>query len=105
MRADLELCETYAHAGQPPLPCPILALGGAADRWVPESELEGWRAHAGDTLRVAQLPGDHFYLQASQGALLALLSAWQHAHILILPDAWLWAAAIATNYWIITRLV
>ncbi len=61
LRADFTLVETYQYAEQPALPCPLVALGGAADPRASPAELRAWQAltQASFTLRVFQ--GDHFY--------------------------------------------
>lgn len=61
-RADLRACDAYAYQPGPPLPCPLHALGGRADRAVPAAALHEWAAHTGGGLRVDVLDGGHFYL-------------------------------------------
>ncbi len=64
LRADLRMHERYVYVEAPPLPIPILAVGGADDRSVPEAWLRRWGRQTTSTFDVALLPGDHFYLQA-----------------------------------------
>src|SRR5207247_11422405 len=45
IRADFQLCETYDPADEPPLDCPILALGGRDDARASAADLEAWRAY------------------------------------------------------------
>jgi medium-chain acyl-[acyl-carrier-protein] hydrolase len=71
LRADLEVIETYIHAGEEPLPCPITAFGGLDDGRARHADLEAWRAQTTRSFRSRQFPGDHFYLQSQRSALLA----------------------------------
>jgi medium-chain acyl-[acyl-carrier-protein] hydrolase len=74
LRADLMLCETYTYTKERPFACPITAFGGAQDTMVSEAELQAWRQQTSATFRCHMLPGDHFFLQSEQSALLRLLS-------------------------------
>lgn len=59
IRADLALCaETIAPA--PPLPLPILALGGKEDSLAPE-ELDAWRAETTGSFECHLVAGGHFF--------------------------------------------
>jgi surfactin synthase thioesterase subunit len=62
LRADLMLCETYRHQEEPPLPCTIIAFGGAEDREVGLDELLAWRRHTHQQFRFQMFPGDHFFI-------------------------------------------
>lgn len=81
LRADYEVAETYAPAGQPTvLNGPVLALLGDDDPEVTEPEARGWSAHAGSTFALRVFPGDHFYLVGKEadvvGAILTTLEGW-----------------------------
>jgi medium-chain acyl-[acyl-carrier-protein] hydrolase len=69
LRADLTLCETYAHEPDEPLPCPITALGGRADEMVDEAELRGWAVHTSARFALHMLPGGHFYMRGAEHVL------------------------------------
>jgi surfactin synthase thioesterase subunit len=71
LRADYQLFEDYAYAADRPLACPISVFGGAADQYVREQDLEGWRTQntAGFTLRM--LAGGHFFVNDGREAVVA----------------------------------
>lgn len=74
LRADFALCETYAFAEEPPLTCPILALGGLQDTDVQRDDLEAWRLHTHAACSVRMFPGDHFYLTTAGHLVLNVLA-------------------------------
>lgn len=73
LRADLSVAETYGHRPEPPLDCPITAVGGLEDPWVDGDDLEAWRAQTTSTFECVRLPGDHFFIQAAEAELLAIV--------------------------------
>lgn len=74
LRADFEVDETYEYRSGPPLPCPIIALGGMNDRRVAAEDLEGWGEHTSGRFALKLLPGDHFFLLSEGETLLQILS-------------------------------
>jgi medium-chain acyl-[acyl-carrier-protein] hydrolase len=74
LRADFELCETYAYAPEPPLDCPITAYGGLQDGGVTRMYLEAWSQQTTAAFTLRMIPGDHFYLNTAQPLLLRTLS-------------------------------
>jgi len=63
LRADFEAIETHRYDPlQPPLDCPILALGGLADPNVDRAELEGWARHTRSRFEAKYFRGDHFFI-------------------------------------------
>lgn len=74
IRADFELGETYAYRAEPPLGCPITAMGGDADVDVTPEDLARWRAHTAGPFVKAVLPGGHFFLHTQHRELLAAMS-------------------------------
>ncbi|MFN8596429.1 MAG: thioesterase domain-containing protein [Anaerolineae bacterium] len=70
LRADFEVCETYAYEEATPLDCPITALGGAQDMFVTRTALEAWAAHTHTRFNAQLLPGDHFFLHAAHTPLI-----------------------------------
>jgi medium-chain acyl-[acyl-carrier-protein] hydrolase len=74
VRADFELIQTYTYSPQPPLTCPITALGGLEDNVVRREELAAWREQTTGTFTLQTLPGDHFFLHTAQDRILAILA-------------------------------
>ena len=74
LRADFAVYETYGYSTEPPLNCPISAFGGLQDHRVNRGDLEAWRDHTGVSFSLTMFPGDHFYLNTTQPALLQALS-------------------------------
>jgi surfactin synthase thioesterase subunit len=74
LRADFSVCQTYAYTSEPPLDCPITALGGLQDRDVPRENLEAWREQTTSAFNLRMLPGDHFFLNTEQAQILRLVS-------------------------------
>jgi medium-chain acyl-[acyl-carrier-protein] hydrolase len=70
LRSDLELHETYRCQEEAPLGCRLVALGGAADPSVPPDQLAGWARHTQDFGGVRVFPGDHFFVQSAEAAVL-----------------------------------
>ena len=73
LRADFEVCETYAYRPEPPLNCPITVFGGLDDPEETPERLERWREHTSKSFDLRMLPGDHFFLHPSQPLLLQTL--------------------------------
>ena len=73
IRADFEMIQTYTYSPQPPLTCPITALGGSEDHIVRREELAAWREQTTGTFTLQTLPGNHFFLHTAQDRLLAIL--------------------------------
>jgi len=69
LRADITLVETYSYTGSR-LEAPISAFGGDNDNLVNVADLASWGdlTRAGFRLRV--FPGDHFFIQSQQEALI-----------------------------------
>lgn len=74
LRADLELCETYAYAEQTPLACPISAFGGLQDAKVSREALDAWQEQTYSSFTLKMFPGDHFFLHDAKVALLSTIS-------------------------------
>lgn len=70
LRADFQAIDTYRCIPSAPVECPIIALGGEDDRDIQLEDLEAWRVHTSQDFRCKIFPGDHFYLQSQQPALL-----------------------------------
>jgi surfactin synthase thioesterase subunit len=75
LRTDLTLLEEYNRDVAPtPLPCPLLALGGADDLLTPPAALAGWAALTTAWFGSRVLPGGHFFLYQQHAAVVAELS-------------------------------
>lgn len=74
LRADFEVAQTYRYSPGPPLDCPITACGGMKDADVSREELEAWREHTTSEFSLHMFPGDHFFINTSQGLLLDILA-------------------------------
>ena len=75
LRADMEMCETYAYENGQPLSCPIQALGGTDDSWVGRSHLLPWREQTRAAFTLRMFPGDHFFVQTAEHWVRQTLSA------------------------------
>lgn len=74
IRADFEVVQSYLYVDEPPLECPITALGAVDDLEDCPELLEGWREQTSAAFSMKIFPGDHFYLQSDQATLLARVS-------------------------------
>lgn len=73
LRADLELTETYQCLPEPPLACPISAVGGRGDL-IPEADLAAWAEHTTACFQLHMIPGGHFFLKTSSGEVLQIMT-------------------------------
>jgi medium-chain acyl-[acyl-carrier-protein] hydrolase len=74
LRADFAVYETYVYATEPPLHCPITAVGGLQDQRVTRGDLEAWREQTSGAFSLRMFPGDHFFWNTTQPLLLQVLS-------------------------------
>lgn len=74
LRADIQLCDTYAYLEKPPLPCGITAYGGNADPEVNLNHLQAWKELTASEFNLHMLPGDHFFIHSQQELLVGLLT-------------------------------
>ena len=70
LRADFAVYERYSFQDQVPLTCPLTMLGGESDPLVPPENLAAWSAHSTNPGQMHLFPGDHFYLQGQETAVL-----------------------------------
>jgi medium-chain acyl-[acyl-carrier-protein] hydrolase len=61
-RADLEAFETYHCEQEPPLACPIWALGGESDHETNDGALLDWRRHTTADFRARTYSGNHSFI-------------------------------------------
>lgn len=78
IRADFELCQTYAYLPKPPLNCLITAMGGLRDKSVTRQHLEAWQVHTTSSFSLRMFPGDHFFLHSYEATLLQIISRELH---------------------------
>ena len=74
LRADITVAETEPPSPEPPLACPITALGGLTDDKARIEELDAWQAQTSAAFEREIFPGGHFFLQSARTAFLASLS-------------------------------
>jgi len=74
LRADFELSETYTYLNGPLLDCPMSIYGGQEDDDVPREHLEAWGKLTTGSVSLKMFPGDHFFVNTAQTALLETLS-------------------------------
>jgi len=70
LRADFQLCETWAAADEDPLDMPFSIFGGTEDPNVNQDELEPWRDYTSGAMTLRMLPGHHLFLQQAQSTVL-----------------------------------
>ena len=75
LKADFEAFESYRHASDAPLDCPVSCFGGEQDRFATAEELADWRQQTDSFFRLKLFAGGHFYLQAAEAELLSELAA------------------------------
>lgn len=83
LRADLELCETYASGpgtSGTALTCPITVFGGTRDPDVPPAALDAWREHTTGPFARRLFEGGHFFLQEDRPRVLATLAEAIQSH-------------------------
>jgi medium-chain acyl-[acyl-carrier-protein] hydrolase len=73
LRADFELSETYTYSNGPLLDCPMSIYGGEEDNDVPREHLTAWGELTTGTVSLKMFPGDHFFVNTAQPALLETL--------------------------------
>jgi medium-chain acyl-[acyl-carrier-protein] hydrolase len=73
VRADLEICETWAPRFAAPLNCPIIAVAGRDDESVNDKQLEAWRYESSGPFEALRLPGGHFYALPVRATLIEIL--------------------------------
>ncbi len=74
LRADFEICETYAYLSDTPLNCAIAAFGGNRDAGIKRGKLRAWRKQTKGAFSQRVFPGNHFFLHSQEQKLLQVLS-------------------------------
>jgi medium-chain acyl-[acyl-carrier-protein] hydrolase len=73
LRADLTVFETYTYREQPPLKCPIIALGGIYDPIVSKHDLAAWYNQTTSLFTLNFFEGDHFFIKNKNNNFLTFL--------------------------------
>lgn len=74
LRANFEMLETHAHQAGEQLACPLWAFGGLNDPTASAAEIAAWDALTSGTFQHFLFPGDHFFVQNHQPAILQIVS-------------------------------
>jgi medium-chain acyl-[acyl-carrier-protein] hydrolase len=74
LRADLEMLETYSYSPESRLDYPISTFGGLQDVMVTPDKIAPWREQTTQTFTRKLFPGNHFFLQSQQAALLEAMA-------------------------------
>jgi medium-chain acyl-[acyl-carrier-protein] hydrolase len=75
LRADCQIVQTYQFTAERLLACPIVAVGGVADKYCSWSQLTAWQQHTTSRCTVKILSGGHSFVTSSRSELLSLLTA------------------------------
>lgn len=73
LRADFAVYERYRYRTAQPLECPIIMMGGENDPLVSPEMLAAWTEHSTELGQMHLFPGDHFYLQGQETAVLQVI--------------------------------
>jgi surfactin synthase thioesterase subunit len=80
LRATLRIREVYSPPVPQPLPCPILAIGGAGDPDTRPEDLAQWCEYTSKAFAYQRIGNGHFFLRDSRpdvvGAVAAQLDEW-----------------------------
>lgn len=74
LRADFETIQTYTYEAEPPLDCPISAMGGLQDTDVPREDLDAWREQTTGPFSLRMFPGNHFFINTDQPLVLQAIA-------------------------------
>lgn len=69
-KKDMELLDTYTYTPDCLINVPLSIFGGIDDHVITLDALRGWRDLTAAKCEIVQFPGDHFFLRASEAALL-----------------------------------
>jgi surfactin synthase thioesterase subunit len=62
LRADIGIFEAYAGSTPIPISSPLTAISGQTDPTVTYGDVAAWREFSTGNVRVASVPGDHFFM-------------------------------------------
>jgi medium-chain acyl-[acyl-carrier-protein] hydrolase len=74
LKSDLRIYDEYEYEPEAPLSCPLTALGGRSDPVVERADLEAWSEHTEADVYTRLLPGNHFFLQPAERAMLQIVA-------------------------------
>jgi len=74
IRADFCISETYSYYSEPPLACPITALGGLNDDTFDSQDLLKWQEQTSSSFEYKLLPGDHFFIKSSYQEVISIVN-------------------------------
>ncbi|MGI5239087.1 thioesterase II family protein [Dactylosporangium sp. CA-139066] len=63
IRADFELCETYAHVAEEPLSIPLTCFAAVDDPEVRVDEMTAWRRHSSAGCQIYPFVGGHLFIR------------------------------------------
>lgn len=96
LKADLTVCETYICETEPPLDCPVTALGGTEDPQVSSTDLIAWQDQTSREFSSHLIEGDHFFVRSRYEDVTRIVSA-NLAPLVSNPDcSWKTAAFVPT---------
>lgn len=75
LRADIKLAETWSGTADQPLGIPITAFAGVDDAIAPPDRMPEWAHYTEKQFAAHTLPGEHFFIRTSEGALLSQIRA------------------------------
>jgi medium-chain acyl-[acyl-carrier-protein] hydrolase len=73
LRADFAMLETYSYRTEPPIACPISALGGVQDPETMGDNLTAWQEQTSNQFSLRLFPGGHFFIKNDREAFLQVL--------------------------------
>jgi medium-chain acyl-[acyl-carrier-protein] hydrolase len=76
LRADTEAAETYDvdEASLPEISCPVTALGGTDDTYIPREHVAGWAQTTSGSFDLEMLSGGHFFIDDRSEAVTDLVA-------------------------------
>ncbi len=81
LRADFAIDETYSYTEEPPLACPVTALGGSDDAEISREDLALWQQQTTSAFALRIFKGGHFFVHSERQALIDMIEMqlWQYA--------------------------
>lgn len=86
LRADFHLCGHYQPLARPPLDCPLHVFAGREDD-ASEAVMQAWRQETRGLFTLDWFPGDHFFINSQEAAVLAVLVAHLQAAVAAAGEA------------------
>lgn len=73
LKADYRVCESFCHAGEPPLSLPVHAFGGRQDD-IEADRVEAWSREAAGPFTLDWFEGGHFFVRQQEAVVLEVLT-------------------------------